>query len=258
VRFSWAAASHPGLRRSANEDSFRTRPDLGLFVVADGMGGHVAGEVASQIAVEAVEAFVEETAAADRHRTWPVAYDPALSLDANRLRAGFQLANRRIAQQARQEAGLRGMATTASAILVTTRGDATVAHVGDSRVYLYRAGTLRRVTTDHSWVEEQVRAGVLDRDAAHQHPWRNVVTRALAGGDDPDVDLSGVPLEPGDWVLLCSDGLCTVVPDGRIAEAVAAADAPDGLCSRLVGLANEAGGPDNITVVALRIDAGQP
>jgi len=257
VRFSWAAASHPGLRRSANEDSFRTRPDLGFFVVADGMGGHAAGEVASRIAADAVEAFVEETAA-DRHRPSTVPYDPALSVDANRLRAGFQLANQRIAQQARQDAGLRGMATTASAILVAARGDATVAHVGDSRVYHHRGGTLRRVTTDHSWVEEQVRAGVLDRDAAHQHPWRNVVTRALAGGENPEVDVADLPLEPGDWVLLCSDGLCSVVPDRRIADAVAAATAPDTLCSQLVGLANEAGGPDNITVVALRIDAGQP
>src|SRR5215216_6227299 len=133
--FSWAVSSDPGLRRSSNEDSYSTRPDVGLFVVADGMGGHVAGEVASRVAVEAIEAFIQETAGADKNRTWPVPFDPTVSLEGNRLRAAFRLANRKIASAIADSQDLRGMATTASAVLVG-RGRACVAHIGDSRVYV--------------------------------------------------------------------------------------------------------------------------
>ena len=115
---SWAVSTDPGLRRTSNEDSYSTRADIGLFVVADGMGGHVAGEVASRVAVEAIEAFIEETAGADKNRTWPFPFDPALSLEANRLKAAFRLANRRIASAIADSQDLRGMATTASAVLM--------------------------------------------------------------------------------------------------------------------------------------------
>src|SRR6476469_1450935 len=138
---TWAVSSDPGLKRSSNEDSYSTRPDVGLFVVADGMGGHVAGEVASRVAVEAIEAFIEETAGADKNRTWPFPFDPALSLEANRLKAAFRLANRRIASAIADSNDLRGMATTASALLTGPEG-ACVAHVGDSRVYVLREAGL--------------------------------------------------------------------------------------------------------------------
>ena len=154
------------------------------------MGGHVAGEVASRVAVEAIEAFIEETAGADKNRTWPFPFEPNLSLDANRLKAAFRLANRRIASAIADSQDLRGMATTASAVLVG-QDTACLGHVGDSRVYVLRAGALEQITDDHSWVEEQVRAGTLTPSAARQHPWRNVVTRALSGGDDPEVDVVG-------------------------------------------------------------------
>src|SRR5688572_33465632 len=114
--FSWAVSSDPGLRRSSNEDSFRTRPDLGLFIVADGMGGHVAGEVASRVAVESIEAFIQETAGADKNRTWPFPFDPTVSLEANRLRAAFRIANHKIAAAIADSHDLRGIATTASAV----------------------------------------------------------------------------------------------------------------------------------------------
>jgi len=252
---TWAVRSDSGLKRTSNEDSYSTRPDVGLFVVADGMGGHVAGEVASRVAVEAIEAFIQETAGADKNRTWPFPFDPTVSLEANRLRAAFRLANRKIASAIADSQDLRGMATTASAVLLGPQG-ASVAHVGDSRVYVLRGGTLEQITHDHSWVEEQVRAGTLTPSAARQHPWRNVVTRALSGGDDPEVDVTEVAPRPGERYLLCSDGLFTVVPDGRITELLGDTKEPlDAIAGALVAAANEAGGPDNITALILQIDA---
>jgi PPM family protein phosphatase len=252
---TWAVSSDPGLKRTSNEDSYSTRPDVGLFIVADGMGGHVAGEIASRVAVEAIEAFIQETAGADKNRTWPFPFDPSISLEANRLLAAFRLANRRIASAIADSQDLRGMATTASAVLLGPRS-ASVAHVGDSRVYVLRDGRLEQITHDHSWVEEQVRAGTLSPTAARQHPWRNVVTRALSGGEDPEVDVTEVSPRPGERYLLCSDGLFGVVADSRIAELLGQMDASlDAICRGLVGAANEAGGPDNITVLILQIDA---
>ena len=254
LTFTWAVSSDPGLRRTSNEDSFCTRPDLGLFIVADGMGGHVAGEVASRVAVDAIQAFIQETAGADKNRTWPFPFDPALSLEANRLRAAFRLANRRIASAMAESEELRGMATTASAILVH-EDHACVAHVGDSRVYVLRDGSLLQITSDHSWVEEQVRAGTLTPSAARHHPWRNVVTRALAGGEDPEVDVTEVAPARGERYLLCSDGLFSVVGDTEIAEILADRSLSlDQVCQRLIAAANDAGGPDNITTLVLQID----
>lgn len=252
--FSWAVTSDPGLRRSSNEDSYCTRADLGLFIVADGMGGHVAGEVASRVAVEAIQVFIQETAGADKNQTWPFPFEPDLSLEANRLKAAFRLANRRIASTIADSHDLRGMATTASAILTGPDG-ACVAHVGDSRVYVLREDGLSQITHDHSWVEEQVRAGTMSPSAARQHPWRNVVTRALAGGDDPEVDVTQVQPARAERYLLCSDGLFSVVSDDQIAEIIGdRAASLEELCHRLIDAANAAGGPDNITALVLEVD----
>jgi protein phosphatase len=253
--FSWAVSSDPGLRRSSNEDSYCTRPDLGLYVVADGMGGHVAGEVASRVAVEAIEIFIQETAGADKNRTWPFPFEPALSLEANRLKAAFRLANRRIASAIADSTDLRGMATTASALLTGPEG-ACVAHVGDSRVYVLRGGHLDQITNDHSWVEEQVRAGTMSPTAARQHPWRNVVTRALSGGEDPEVDVTQIKPEAAERYLLCSDGLFSVVTDEQIATLMGDRGISlDQVCQRLIEAANTAGGPDNITALVLEVNA---
>lgn len=254
IRFAWAVSSDPGLRRTSNEDSYCMRPDIGLYMVADGMGGHVAGEVASRVAVEAIQAFIEETAGADKNRTWPFPFEPALSLEANRLKAAFRLANRRIAAAIADSEDLRGMATTASALLAGPT-HACVAHVGDSRVYVLRDGSLRQITHDHSWVEEQVRAGTLTPSAAKQHPWRNVVTRALAGGEDPQVDVTEVQPHHGERFLLCSDGLFAVVGDEAIAQVLAEPGISlQEVCGRLIDAANAAGGPDNITTLVLQVD----
>jgi protein phosphatase len=254
MKLSWAVRTDPGLRRSSNEDSYCTRPDLGLFVVADGMGGHVAGEVASRVAVETIQNFIAETAGADKNRTWPFPFEPALSLEANRLKAAFRLANRQIANAMADSADLRGMATTASAVLAG-RDSACVGHVGDSRIYALRAGALHQITDDHSWVEEQVRAGTMTASAARQHPWRNVVTRALSGGNDPEIDTVELSPAAGERFLLCSDGLSGVVPHDHIAQILAEDGGLDAICEHLVAAANQGGGPDNITVLVLQVDA---
>ena len=248
-----AALSHPGLRREANEDSVCSRPDIGLFLVADGMGGHAAGEVASRLAAQVIETFISDTRHADVNTTWPFPYDPALSLDGNRMTAAFRLANRRLGTAMENDEKLRGMATTAAAVLVG-RDRPIVAHVGDSRVYRWRKGELTQITEDHSWVNEQVRAGVLSENDARHHPWRHVVTRALSGGDDPGVEIQEIELQAGDRILLCSDGLSGVVPPERLAGIIGNGEALDEMCRELVEAANQAGGPDNITVAVLQVD----
>jgi serine/threonine protein phosphatase PrpC len=274
-----------GLRRPANEDSYVSRPGLGLYAVCDGMGGHAAGEIASRVAVDAVEAFVQQTEGVTGNFTWPFRFRPEWGVDGNRLLSGLLLANRAIAQRVVDEPALRGMATTAVCLLLGTRDlalgasgerltssdavfplapsaqplapalSALVAHVGDSRAYLWRDGALDQVTRDHSWVEEQIVLGVLSEAEARQHPWRNLVTRALAGAEEPNVELTHVSLEPGDRVLLCSDGLTSPLTNDAISAILARTPAgrPGELCQALVDAANGAGGPDNITVIVVEI-----
>src|SRR3954451_10071927 len=248
MTLKWAVRTDPGLRRTSNEDSYCTRPELGLYVVADGMGGHVAGEVASRVAVETIQTFIAETAGADKNRTWPFPFEPSISLEGNRLKAAFRLANRQIGNAMSDSADLRGMATTASAVLAGPHS-ACIAHVGDSRVYamdVRNGGALHQITDAHSWVEEQVRAGTMTSSAARQHPWRNVVTRALSGGSDPEVDTIELSPQAGQRLLLCSDGLSGVVGHDALAAILAANDTLDAICERMIAAANEGGGPDNI------------
>jgi len=269
-----------GLRRSANEDSFVLRPGLGLFVVCDGMGGHAAGEIASRVAADTIEAFVQQTDGVAASIIWPFGFNPEWGPDGNRLVSALLLANHAIAQRVIDEPALRGMATTAVCLLLGIRDSgsgvgggavssptpnpqsptpravpALFAHVGDSRAYLWRGGELDQITRDHSWVEEQVTLGVLNEAEARRHPWRNLVTRALAGADEPRVERTLVNLEPGDRVLLCSDGLTSPLANAAIAAILARTPMgrPDELCHTLVDAANNAGGPDNITVIVVEV-----
>lgn len=251
MQASFGALSDVGLKRPHNEDSYVADADLGLYLVADGMGGHAAGEVASKAAADAIRDFVRETHH-DRDKTWPFAMDPSLSWLGNRLRVAILVANRVVSQRIDGDDQLRGMATTLSAVLLD--GDrAVISNVGDCRAYLIRKKLVTQVTTDHSWVAEQVRAGLLTPDAARSHPWRSMVTRALAGTSDLVVDILEMPLESGDLLLLCSDGLHGLVSDDEIGELVASHTRNlDQACRALVDSANARGGPDNITAILIR------
>ena len=255
MRVSFASATDKGLRRSINEDNLAVRDDLGLFVVADGMGGHAAGEVASQAAIDGIVAFAEATVSVSSDQTWPIPFNPNQSVNANRLDAGFRMADRRIAAEAAASAELRGMATTAVAALITD-SVVTLAHVGDSRVYRSHQGQLEQLTRDHSWVEEQIRAGTLTESAARAHPWRNIVTRALSGSEELEVDIRELSLESGDRLLLCSDGVFAVLTDDQIGEVLQQHADLDAVCHALIKGANDGGGPDNVTVVVLEVHAG--
>ncbi len=255
MRLSWAARTDPGLRRSQNEDCHVARPELGLFVVADGVGGHAGGRVASRIAVDAIAAAVEATASLGPADRWPRPFDPALSPGANRLRAGFDLANRRIAERVSASAALQGMATTAVAVLLDGPA-AAIAHAGDSRAYLLGPAGLTRLTRDHSWVEEQVRTGALTEAAAREHPWRNIVTRVLSAEDGADPELAELTPRRGDRLLLCTDGLSAVLPEAEIQGVLAERGDLQGACDALVRRVSKRGAPDNVTVIVIDIDAG--
>ncbi len=248
----FGAASDIGRRRPLNEDSYIADAELGLYLVADGMGGHAAGEVASRMVADVVREFIVETRD-DRDKTWPCPIDPALSYAANRLRAAILVANRALSQRAQEDENLRGMATTLSAVLLTD-DHAVVSNVGDCRAYLVRSRGISQITLDHSWVAEQVRAGLLTKDAARAHPWRSMVTRALSGTPELVVDVLEMQLHTADHLLLCSDGLYGLVSDDEMSRLIAQTDGDlDAACHALVEAANARGGPDNITVLLIRV-----
>jgi PPM family protein phosphatase len=254
VRVAACGVSDPGRVRSHNEDSFEIDQEHELYVVADGMGGHTHGEVASRMAVDTIREFVCH-AEEESDETWPFAYDPRLQRHSNVLRAAVGLAHDQVLSAIRRDGSLYGMGTTVVSCLV--RGDtAALAHVGDSRAYLFREGQLELLTQDHTWVNEQVVAGYLSEAQARDHPLKNVVTRALGGDSDVSVDVKEVALAPGDSLLLCSDGLTTMLKDQEIEAHLRqhARSALNGACETLVAEANTRGGHDNVTVVLLRAE----
>jgi protein phosphatase len=253
MKITYEALTDVGRKRKGNEDSLYVNPEQNLFVVADGMGGHAAGEVASRVAVDSINEFVCLTGG-DEEITWPFGLDETISYDGNRLKTAIRYANRKVLEATKERADYEGMATTVVAVLVDDL-EANLAHVGDSRVYLIREDEIRQLTNDHSWVNEQVHSGVISADQARGHPLRNVVTRALGGKPDLQVDMAVHKLAPGDHILLCSDGLTTMLQDDEIATIVkdAAGDVKKA-ARELVDAANENGGEDNITVLLLRFD----
>jgi protein phosphatase len=246
--------SDVGVIRSHNEDCFDIDPESQVFVVADGMGGHSHGEIASRIAVDAIRDFVTRTNDADA--TLPFEMDVALGRHGNRLRAAIRVAHDRVLRAIRQDASLHGMGTTVVGLLLDGTS-AAVAHVGDSRAYRLRDGKLELLTQDHTWVNEQVVAGFLSEEQARAHPLKNVVTRALGGEAEVDIDVREWPVAHGDLYLLCSDGLTTMLTDDEILSRLRAPGRLEETCSRLVRDANSRGGYDNISVVLVRIDESE-
>ena len=252
MKFKSFVATDVGMKRKANEDNFSSDSALGIFVVADGMGGHAAGEVASRIAVEEILGVLSQRV--DDDWTWPDHFDPSLSLEANRLRLAINIANEKIRGTTLERAECRGMGTTVVATMLEDN-HCCIAHVGDSRAYLFRGDNLELLTCDHSWVNDQLRQGLLTIEHVRNHPFRNVITQALGSGPDPRIDILELDLENKDLLILCSDGLNSMLTDGEIQQVVRdnIQNTLDTLTLELIGAANRKGGDDNITVAAIEI-----
>jgi protein phosphatase len=223
-----------GRQRRENEDSAFARAPV--FVVADGMGGAQAGEVASKIAIEAFEAGLGDSGSPEE-----------------RLAVRAREANRRIYDRSRTAPGAEGMGTTLTAAYLDDESVA-IAHVGDSRAYLFRDGELTRLTQDHSLVDELVRRGKLTEEQAAEHPQRSIITRALGPEPEVEVDTYGFSVRSGDVLLLCSDGLTSMISEEQIAQVLGSAESLDEAADNLIQEANDAGGRDNITVVLTRLE----
>ncbi len=233
ARLSWGSRSDVGLVRGHNEDSFLVQDPV--FAVCDGVGGHAAGEVASAIAVRTISQLAPDTA------------------DDARLGAAIEEANSAIISAAQSGQGRDGMGCTASAVVIDGSRMA-VAHVGDSRVYLLSGGVLVRITHDHSYVEELVDAGEITADEARVHPSRSIITRAL--GSDPDMyaDHFTLDVHAGDRIIICSDGLSSMVPDAKIESVAISCATPQAAADTLVSAALEGGGHDNVTVIVVDVE----
>ncbi len=240
-----------GRKRDHNEDSFLVDESLGLFVVADGMGGHAGGGTASRIAVETIRTKLREAKEADGS----LFASPGSLADSGLrelLRDAVEAACGKIYHAAQGDANLAGMGTTVTAVLVDG-ASAWVAHVGDSRCYLVRGGQIYQISEDHSLVNEQLKAGAITLDEARRSRFKNIITRSVGFEEDVQVDMLGLEVEPGDVLVLCCDGLSNMLEDREIMEVAAGtplAEAPE----KLISLANDRGGDDNITVIVVRVE----
>jgi serine/threonine protein phosphatase PrpC len=253
MRLRVGAATNTGRVRDLNEDVYMLRADRGLFVVCDGMGGAPCGEVASQIAAETIvdqlDAAVEEIGGCSRPDEQ--GYLPRTA----RLAEAVRRSNQVVYNQAQSDPGRAGMATTVVGAWIKHH-IASVAHVGDSRAYLWHNEHLEPLTRDHSLVEEQIRAGLLDREESAQITHHNILVRVLGRECDVDVDVKEVPVQSGDYLLLCSDGLTRMVSERALADAILHLRHPQKICEYLIDTANQCGGADNITVVVVEVMDG--
>ena len=248
------ARSDVGRVRNNNEDSYRLVPELNLFVLSDGMGGEAHGEVASALAVETVAGHCLEAA---NNLSTPFFGElrPDLSEKTNRLASAVHLANRKIHGSARSNPLRRGMGATVLAAWLDGRRLSLV-HVGDSRAYLLRSGALEQLTSDHSLVAEQVRQGLITPQQAEASEMQSVLIRAMGTQEEVEVDADEHLLLDGDTLLLCSDGLTRMVTDPEIASTLLTHPAAQAAADRMVALANDYGGEDNVTVIVLRVALG--
>jgi protein phosphatase len=242
LKWRVAAVTDPGCQRQKNEDNFFVSPDERVFAVADGMGGALGGARASKLTVEAIESLWKSK-------------PPHLS-DKEAIRQwlieAVSAANRSVYSVAEQDASVRGMGTTVVVAVQSDDNYMQIAHVGDSRAYLIRGGKPVLLTQDHSVVQEMVRAGRLTEEQARINPYKNLITRCLGHDDKVEIDQTPVEIRPNDWIVLCTDGLPTVLRDEQIGEAVEHLDEPQRACEELVKQTLDGGAPDNVTVVAVR------
>jgi serine/threonine protein phosphatase PrpC len=245
-----AGLTDQGKTRGNNEDAIWVDVKTGLLIVADGMGGHNAGEVASRMAVTTIpENFSQLTKA----NTSGEVSDPRFSTETNRLGFCVKVANQMIFEASKRYPQDHGMGTTCTAILI--KGDRlSLAHVGDSRCYLIRRGDMEQLTQDHSLVMEQVRHGLLSINDEAVHTGQNILTRSLGTEEKVKIDVDEHPLFPGDVLLLCSDGLGKEMTDAQILEVVNRTPNPSELVKSLIDQCNASGGRDNITVAVARIE----
>ncbi|MCC6217625.1 MAG: Stp1/IreP family PP2C-type Ser/Thr phosphatase [Polyangiaceae bacterium] len=250
LRIEVAGQTDVGRKRNHNEDNFAIMADFGLYVVADGMGGHASGEIASKMAVDTLHEFFAATAD-DPERTWPYKMDRSKGYEENRLITGIKLCNLRIYEQAQRNAKQRGMGTTVVALFAVEDG-IYVAHVGDSRVYRVRDGVLEQLTEDHSLLNDYKKMKRLTEEEIANFPHKNVIVRALGMKDTVKVDTRFEAPRAGDVVVLCSDGLSGPVTDEKILELVLANHELPACAQALIDAANANGGPDNVTCVVAR------
>lgn len=243
LRWQAAGASHVGRVRKGNEDSFLVDAERGVFLVADGMGGHAAGEIASDIATRTVGGALLQ------------GVDGGLQADAlaEVMIRSFRAADEAIHAHVALNPATSGMGTTVTAVALCTDGTYRLGHIGDSRAYLLRGGKLAQVTTDHTWVQREVEAGRLTSSGARRHRLSHILTRALGAEPSDDPDLLTGQLEPGDLLLLCSDGLTGMIPDRVIGKALGLDIRLEDRVQELIRLANERGGKDNVTAVLVQI-----
>jgi PPM family protein phosphatase len=251
-----AGVTDVGMQRDHNEDTFAVLSEYSLFLVADGMGGHRAGDVASRLASESISEFFQRTAGEEV--TWPFHFDSALSESENRLLTAIRLANRQIYERSLKSQDLRGMGTTVvGALFNPDLRKMYVGHVGDSRAYFVRDGKISQLTRDHSLLNDYLKVMPdLSEDQRSELP-KNVITRALGMQDNVEVDLVAHDTKVGDVFVLCSDGLSGMISDQEILEVVTSTDDLQAACRSLAALANEHGGEDNITAVVVRIANGE-
>ncbi len=251
-RVRFAGRTDVGQVRDLNEDALLMPSEMALAVVADGMGGHAAGEVASQIAVDTVDQYYRTTQEQEQP-TWPLRI-PQLEIEKARMITAIKLANAEIFAQAAADSSKKGMGCTVEALYVS-QGRVFVGHVGDSRVYRYRGGIIRQLTEDHSFLNDYRRMKELSGEDVVNFPHKNVVVRALGLAETVQVDLLVEEALVGDMFLLCSDGLSDMITDDQIVEVIASTQRLDSVAHKLVDLANECGGKDNISVMLVTIEA---
>jgi protein phosphatase len=241
------------MKRNHNEDNLLLLPEERVFVVADGMGGHSSGEIASKIAVDEVGEFFRMTSQ-DQDITWPYKMDKQKNYDENRLAVAVKLANQRIFEKASADTKFKGMGTTIVTVYFAKDNEVVIGHVGDSRVYFFRDGTLRQITEDHSLLNDYLKAKKLTPEEIENFPHKNVIVRALGMKDNVVVDVNRVEPRPGDIFLLCSDGLSGMVTDEQIQTVLQNTKDLDKACAQLIDSANANGGNDNVTAVLARFE----